>query len=77
MAVYGRLEHFHGRQEDWDSYEEYLQQYFMANNIKEAEKQRTILLSACGQNTYEVIHDLVALRKPGDILEHVRHYYKP
>ena len=48
----------------------------------EAEKQRPILLSACGKSTYKVIRNLVAPKKPGEceykaILEHLRHYYSP
>ena len=53
-------------QEDWESYEERLQQYFVANDIAEAEKQRAILLSVCGQSTYNVIRNLVAPKKPGE-----------
>ena len=82
MAAHGKLEQFHVGQEDWESYEERLQQYFVANDIAEAEKQRAILLSACGQSTYKVIRNLVAPKKPGEceykaILEHLRRYYSP
>ena len=67
MTVHGKLEQFHVRQEDWKSYEEHLQQYFVANDIAEAEKQRAILLSACGQrSTYKVIRNLMAPKKPGE-----------
>ena len=59
MAAHGKLDQFQG-QEDWESYEERLQQYFVANDIKDAEKQRVILLSTCGQSTYKVIRNLVA-----------------
>ena len=82
MAAHGKLEQFHVGQEDWESYEEHLQQYFVANDKAEAEKQRAILLSACGQSTYKVIRNLVAPKKPGEceykaILEHLRRYYSP
>ena len=81
MAAHGKLEQFHIGQEDWDSYEEHLQQYFMENDIEEAKKQRAIL-TACEQATHKVILNLVALKKPGeyaykDILEHLRCYYSP
>ena len=45
MAAHGKLEQFHVGQEDWDTYKERLQQYFVANNVKGAKKQRAILLS--------------------------------
>ena len=55
MAAHGKLEQFHVGQEEWDTYKECLQQYFVANDIDGAEKQRAILLSVCGQATYKVI----------------------
>ena len=57
---YGKLEQFCVGQDDWESYKEHIQQYFMANDIKEAEKQRALLLSSCGQSTYNVLRNLVA-----------------
>ena len=82
MAAHGKLDQFHMGQDDWESYEECLQQYFVANDIRDAEKQRAILLSTCGQSTYKVIWNLMAPTKPGEceyktILEHLRHYYSP
>ena len=44
MAAHGKLEQFHVGQEDWESYEERLQQYFVANDIMEAEEQRLSFL---------------------------------
>ena len=52
MAAHGKLDQFHTGQDDWESYEERLQQYLVANDVKDAEKQRAILLSTCGQSTY-------------------------
>ena len=82
MAAHGKVEQFHVGQEDWESYKERLQQYFVANSIAEAEKQRAILLSTCGQSTYKVIRNLVVPNKSGEcenkaILEHWRLYYSP
>ena len=39
MAAHGKLEQFHVGQENWESYEERLQQYFVANDIVEAENR--------------------------------------
>ena len=66
MAAHGKLEQFHIGQEDWDSYEEHLKQYFMANNIEKTKKQRAIL-RACEQATYKVILSLVALKKQENV----------
>ena len=57
---------FEGSQEDWRSYTERLQQYFAANDVRTAEKQRAILLSGCGAATYQLIWNLVAPEKPTD-----------
>ena len=64
MAAHGKLEQLHMGKEGWESYKECLQQYFLANDIAEADKQRAILLSACGQSTYKVLRNLVAPKKP-------------
>ena len=66
MAAHGKLDQFYMGQDDWESYEERLQQYFVVNNVRNAEKQRAILLSMCGQSTYKVIHNFVAPTKPGE-----------
>ena len=49
--VHGSVSPFEGSQEDWRSYTERLQQYFAANDVRTAEKQRAILLSGCGVAT--------------------------
>jgi hypothetical protein len=40
--------------------------YFVANGVAAAEKQRAILLRACGASIYRLIRSLVALAKPTD-----------
>ena len=55
---------FDSANEDWTSYTERLQQYFMANEIVAEEKQRAILLSCCGPHTYQLIKNLAAPAKP-------------
>ena len=54
---------FGSTQEDWTSYIERLQQYFTANDVAE-DKQRAILLSACGIATYCLIKSLTAPDNP-------------
>ena len=45
MAKHGSIGEFDRSQEDWVSYCEQLEQYFVANDVKNADKQRAILLS--------------------------------
>ena len=66
MATHGKLGEFEASLEDWTSYIEHLNNYFVANDITDAGKQRAILLSACGIATYKVIRNLVAPQAPGD-----------
>ena len=47
-------------------YVEQLECYFIANDVANAIKQRTILLSCCGASTYSLIRSLAGLSKPTD-----------
>ena len=66
MATHGTVGPFVQGREDWVSYTERLQQYFTANDIDAGAKQRAILLSSCGAETYQIIRNLVAPQKPAD-----------
>ena len=52
--------------EDWISYTERLELYFVANGIEDATKRQAILLSVCGPSTYQLIRDLLSPTKPTD-----------
>ena len=67
MAMHRSVGTFEDRHEGWTSYTKSLQQYFTANHIKMAEKQRAILLSVCGATTYKPICNLTA---PGKLTDH-------
>ena len=61
---------------------ERLQQYFVANDVESAEKQRASLLSAVGGATYQLIRNLLAPAKPTDksfaeIVEAVLRHHQP
>ena len=64
--VHGSVGPFDSSQEDWHFYTERLEQYFAANNVAGAEKQRAILISACDASTYQLIQNLVAQDQPKD-----------
>ena len=40
-------------------YMDRIKHYFVANNVADGDKKRSILLSACGPATYKVIRNLV------------------
>lgn len=82
MATYGTVGEFKESEESWTQYAERLEQYFAANEIKDAKKQRAILLSVCGSKTYGLIRDLLQPQKPGDvelteILEKLENHFSP
>ena len=64
MATHGSVSEFNSAQEDWRSYAERLEQYFAANDVKDEDKMRAILLSVCGPSTYRLMRNLCAPAKP-------------
>ena len=59
MATHGSVSPFDSSKEDWTSYTQRMTHYFVANDVTAEEKKRSILLSACGAQTYKVIRNLV------------------
>ena len=73
---------FHPDQEDWTAYVERLTFYFVANDVKDAGKQKAILLSACGSGTFTLIKNLAtpkSLKELSfkDIALMVKEHYQP
>lgn len=66
MATHGTIGEFKDTQESWQSYVKPLQQYFIANDVKSVENQWAVLLSAVGGQTYQLICNLLASKKPTD-----------
>ena len=63
-------DHYHGSllpldpsMEDWTSYMQHMNYYFVANDTADGAKKRSILLSACGATTYKMIRNLVEKTK--------------
>ena len=82
MARHGSIREFDTDKEDWTSYTERLQQYFTANEVTDAAKQRAVLLSICGPATYQLIRNLVAPDKPtsksfAEIVKVVKTHHNP
>ena len=69
MAVYfGKLEEFNtANGDDWVQYIERMEYYFLANEITDALKQRSILISSMGQKAYKILRNIVAPEKPTDV----------
>ena len=77
MTTHGQIGEFHGDLESWTSYVDQLECNFLANNVDNAKKQGTILLSC---STYSLIWNLDGPSKPKDVtpnLEKVTTYFAP
>ena len=60
MALHGSVSPFDASTETWSLYVEKFNQYFIEkNDVVDANKKRTIFLSACGPKTYKLVHSLV------------------
>eukprot|EP00731_Ephydatia_muelleri_P003073 Em0001g3073a len=60
----GTVEPFNRDTDNWTYYCERLEQYFVANGISDDAKQRAVLLTGCGGDTYQLIRSLVFPAKP-------------
>ena len=77
MTTHGQIGEFHGDPESWTSYMDQLECNFLANNVANAKKEGTILLSC---STYSLIQNLAWPSKPKDVtpnLEKVTAYFAP
>lgn len=82
MATHGSLSEFDSSKDDWTSYVERVDFYFVANDVTSDAKKRAILLSACGASTFKLIRSLVETGKLNstpykDLVELVKNHYDP
>ena len=54
---------FDGTRDQWVEYVERLEHYFIANDIVEENKKKSVLLSSCGNQAYSLFRNLVAPTK--------------
>ena len=82
MAMHGSLGEFDQKTGDWKSYIERAQQYFAANDVADANKQRAILLSSVGDKTYRTIKDVLSPEAPATmelatLIEKMTKHFQP
>ena len=84
MATHGTIKQFNLEVDDWPTYIERLQHYFVANNLDAAKKKWAILLTVCGAPTYKLFRSVVPDGKlDGDGAMHdslvklLKDYYNP
>ena len=62
----GKIEAFDETNDNWNAYVERVEQYFIANDIKE-DKQVAVILSLMGNKTYGLLRNLSAPAKPSSL----------
>ena len=63
MTTIGKIESFDDTKENWETYVERVEQFFLANDVDDDHKVPT-LLSLIGRKTYTLLRDLLAPEKP-------------
>ena len=63
-ALLGSIEQFSPKHGDWSEYVERLEQYFLANDIADEEKQTAVFLTVIGSDTYSLLRNLLTPEKP-------------
>jgi len=59
MAMHRTVKNFNLKSDDWPTYIERLQHYFVVNDTLDAGKKQSILFTVCGASTYKLPHSLV------------------
>ena len=82
VGLHGKVSAFDPHQEDWIEYVEWLELYFLANEITDPVKKRAILLNAGSPATYRLIKTLAIPGKPTDlsfedIVDKVKLHFNP
>ncbi|XP_056089857.1 uncharacterized protein LOC130069774 [Rhinichthys klamathensis goyatoka] len=78
----GTVTPFDSQSQSWEEYCEILQHFFEANEITEAVKQKAILLSTVGSQTYSLLRNLLIPVKPGtktfgELVELLKEHFNP
>ena len=66
MARHGAIGEFDPTKEDWSTYSERLKFYLEANDVEEPAKQRAVLLSVSGPETFRLLSSLIVPQNPKD-----------
>ena len=72
MTTLGKIESFDDTKENWETYVERVEPFFLANDIDD-DHQVATLLSLIGGKTYTRLRDLPAPEKPQSATKSLRH----
>ncbi|XP_071061030.1 uncharacterized protein [Pseudochaenichthys georgianus] len=65
-AMEGNTAPFDSQSQTWEEYCDVLQYFFEANEIEDAGRQKSILLSSVGSQTYSLMRNLISPARPVD-----------
>ena len=73
---------FQPQNEDFVSYTERMEQHFIAQGVTDEGKQKAVLLSSCGTQTYQLMRNLVAPDRPStktlaQLIKPVKGHHQP
>ena len=82
MATFGAVGEFHEKNEQWSTYIDRFEEFFIANNINSAPQKRAILNSTVGSVTFKLIGSLLHPKKPkeatyDEIVKLLSDHYRP
>lgn len=66
MSLYGHISEFDPESDDWAQYIERLEHFFVANEVTDTNKMKSILISCCGSKSYKLMRSLCTPMKPGE-----------
>ncbi|RWS24392.1 uncharacterized protein B4U80_01971, partial [Leptotrombidium deliense] len=80
-SIFGSISEF-TEGSDWDIYVERLDEFYKCNEVKDDDKKRSMLLTACGEYLYSLIRTLCQPNKPcdtsfDDVIKVVTNHLKP
>lgn len=67
MALIGQVNAFDPDVESWTEYKERLEHYFLANDITEKKKKKSVLIAVVGAKTYKLLRNLCKPQQPGEL----------
>ena len=82
MSAFGNISAYDASVESWDQYAERLQQFFVANEITDADRQRAIFLTVIGPETYALLRNLLSPETPvnknlSDLIKILNEHFHP
>ena len=67
MSLIGQVSAFDPEEESWTEYKERLEHYFLANDVTDEKKKKSVLIAVVGSKTYKLMRNLCKPKQPGEL----------